>query len=145
MAKIKTTEKSASVQAFVSKVPSEDTRQDCSALIGMMSEITGCPAKMWGSSIIGFDKYRYCYADGKFGEICLVGFSPRKQNLVLYITGDHERDADLLGKLGKIKTGKSCIYVNHLSDLHEPTLKQLIRRSVKAVPRFAHEASHELG
>jgi len=132
VAKIKTTENASSVTAFIKKTPSEDTRQDCATLIGVMSEITGCPAKMWGSSIVGFDKYHYKYADGKTGEICLIGFSPRKQNLVLYITGAHERDADLLAKLGKIKTGQSCIYVSHLSDLHMPTLKQLIRRSVKA-------------
>ena len=131
MAKMKTIEKAASVEAFVKKNPREDTRRDCTTLIQVMSEITGCEAKMWGSSIIGFDKYRYRYANGKPGEICLIGFSPRKQNLVLYITDNHERDADLLAKLGKIKTGQSCIYVNDLRDLHLPTLKQLIRRSVK--------------
>jgi hypothetical protein len=131
MAKVKTTENGASVEAFVSKVPREDTRHACTALIGMMSEITGCEAKMWGGSIVGFDKYRYRYADGKTGEICLIGFSPRKQNLVLYITDDHERDADLLRKLGKIKTGRACIYVNDFRDLHAPTLRQLIRRAVK--------------
>ena len=65
---------------------------------------------MWGASIVGFDKFHYKFANGKSGEICLIGFSPRKQNLVFYVTGDHERDADLLGKLGKVKTGKSCIY-----------------------------------
>ena len=132
MAKVKTTENEASVGAFVSKVPREDTRQDCATLIGIMSEITGCEAKMWGGSIVGFDTYHYRYADGKPGEICLIGFSPRKQNLVLYITDDHERDADLLTKLGKIKTGRGCIYVNYLRDLHVSTLKQLIRRAVKA-------------
>jgi hypothetical protein len=87
---------------------------------------------MWGASIVGFDTFHYKYADGRPGEICLIGFSPRKQNLVLYITDDHERDADLLAKLGRIKTGKGCIYVNRLSDLHMPTLKQLVRRAVKA-------------
>jgi len=131
MATMKTTVNAASVEAFLRKTR-EDARQDCATLIGVMSEITGCDAKMWGTSIIGFDKYHYKYADGKLGEICLVGFSPRKQNLVLYITDDHERDADLLAKLGKVKMGQSCIYVNHLSDLHMPTLKQLIRRAVKA-------------
>ena len=132
MAKIKTTQNDASVEAFLKKIPSEATRQDCRALIALMREVTGCEAKMWGSAIIGFDKYHYKYADGKLGEICLVGFSPRKQNLVLYVTGDHERDADLLAKLGKIKTGRSCIYVNRVEDLHLPSLKQLIRRSAQA-------------
>lgn len=83
-------------------------------LTDMMSAITRCPAKMWGTGIVGFDQYRYRYANGKLGQICLIGFSPRKQNLVLYITDDHKRDADLLSKLGKIKTGKSCIYVKTL-------------------------------
>ena len=132
MAKVKTTENDASVLSFVSKVPGEETRQDCATLIRMMSEITGCEAKMWGGSIIGFDKYHYQYANGKPGETCLLGFSPRKQNLVLYVTDNHERDKDLLQKLGKVKTGAGCIYVNHLSDLHIPTLKQLIRRSAQA-------------
>ena len=97
-----------------------------------MSEITGCEAKMWGGSIVGFGKYHYRYADGKPGEIFLIGFSPRKQNLVLYIAADRERDAELLAKLGKIKMGGGCIYLNHLRDLHMPTLKQIIRRGVKA-------------
>jgi len=129
---VKTTENRSSVEAFVNQNAIEGTRQDCAQLIEMMQEITGCPPKMWGAGIVGFDKYHYKYADGKTGEICLIGFSPRKQNLVLYITDDHERDADLLAKLGNIKTGKGCIYVKQLEDLHIPTLKQLIRRAVKA-------------
>jgi hypothetical protein len=132
MAKVKTTENDSSVNAFVSKVTRKETRQDCAMLIAMMREVTGCEAKMWGGSIVGFDKFHYRYADGKPGEICLIGFSPRKQNLALYVTDDHERDADLFGKLGKVKTGKSCIYVNNLRELHMPTLKQLLRRAVKA-------------
>ncbi|HEX5229943.1 MAG TPA: DUF1801 domain-containing protein [Bryobacteraceae bacterium] len=132
MAQIKTTENDASVDRFVRALPSADVREDCRALIDIMSSVTGHPAKMWGTSIIGFDKYSYPYANGKMGEICLVGFSPRKQNLVLYITGDHERNADLLAKLGDIQTGKSCIYVKSVADLHVPALKQLIRRAMKA-------------
>src|SRR5690348_7927432 len=119
---MKTTENDASVEKFVKALPSEDARADCRTLIDIMRSITGCPAKMWGPSIIGFDKYAYRYANGKLGEICLVGFSPRKQNLVLYITGDHERDADLLAKLGNIQTGKSCIYAKSVGDLHIPAL-----------------------
>lgn len=132
MPKLKTTENSSSVESFVGKNPNGETRQDCAKLIDVMQGITGCPAKMWGGSIVGFDKYHYKYADGKTGEMCLIGFSPRKQNLVLYITDDHDRDADLLAKLGKIKIGKACIYVKSLQDVHIPTLKQLIRRAVKA-------------
>jgi len=131
VAKAKTTENDASVAKFVNAVASEITRRDCATLIQMMSAATGCEARMWGSSIVGFDKYHYRLANGKLGEICLIGFSPRKQNLVLYVTDDHERDADLLAKLGKIGTGKSCIYAKTLSDLHAPTLKKLIARAVK--------------
>ena len=132
MAQVKTTENDASVQTFVSKVADEETRRDCALLIRAMSEVTGCPAKMWGGSIIGFDKYHYRYANGKLGEICLLGFSPRKQNLVLYIGPDPERDQDLLAKLGKVKASGSCLHVKHLGDLHLPTLKQLMRRAAKA-------------
>ena len=132
MVKIKTTENDASVAAFVNAVTPEGTREDCSELIRLMSEITGCEARMWGGSIIGFDKYHYRYADGKPGEICLVGFSPRKHNLVLYVTANQERDADLLAKLGKVKISGSCMHVSRLRDLHLPTLKQLVRRAVKA-------------
>ncbi|HEY3824437.1 MAG TPA: DUF1801 domain-containing protein [Bryobacteraceae bacterium] len=129
---MKTTENSASVEKFVRAVPNASARQDCETLIRIMSEITGCEARMWGSGIVGFDTFHYRYANGKTGEICLIGFSPRKQSLVLYVTDDHERDADLLGKLGKIKTGQSCIYVKSLHDVHTPTLKKLIQRAVKA-------------
>ena len=129
---MKTKETAASVEKFVRAVPDESTRQDCTTLIRMMSEITGCEARMWGSSIVGFDTFHYRLASGKPGEICLIGFSPRKQSLVLYVTDDHKRDADLLGKLGKIKTGQSCIYVKSLHDLHAPTLRRLIQRAVKA-------------
>lgn len=130
MAKAKTTQNDASVARFLKAVPNEGTREDCATLIQMMSAATGCEAKMWGSSIVGFDKYHYRLASGKLGDICLIGFSPRKQNLVLYVTDDHERDSDLLAKLGKIGAGKSCIYVKTLSDLHAPTLKKLIVRAV---------------
>ena len=132
MAKVKTIENDASVETFVSKVAGEEMCQDCATLIRVMSEVTGSPAKMWGGSIIGFDKYHYRYANGKPGEICLLGFSPRKQGLVLYIGPDAERDRDLLAKLAKVKAVGSCLHVNHLRDLHLPTLKRLMRRAAKA-------------
>jgi len=129
MAKIKTTQNDSSVERFLKTIPQQETRQDCTELIGMMGAATGCEPKMWGSSIVGFDTFRYQYSDGKPGEICLIGFSPRKQSLVLYIGGNSEHD--LLEKLGKFKTGNSCMYLNRLSDVHLPVLKQLIKRSVK--------------
>jgi hypothetical protein len=93
-----------------------------------------------GPGIVGFDTFHYRYANGRPGEICLIGFSLRKQSLALYVTDDHKRDADLLGKLGKIKTGQSCIYVKSLHDVNTPTLRQLIQRAVKA-RREASEAN----
>jgi hypothetical protein len=129
MAKIKTTQNDSGVDGFLAKIPAPEIRQDCAALIEIMGAATGCEPKMWGTSIVGFDTFHYQYADGKPGEICLIGFSPRKQNLVLYIGGNSEHD--LLEKLGKFKTGKSCMYVNRLSDVDLPVLKQLIKRSVK--------------
>ena len=140
MAKIKTTQNNDNVDAFLAALPREETRQDCAALISIMSGITKCPPKMWGGAIIGFDIFHYRYANGKPGEICLVGFSPRKQNLVLYITGDHESHADLFAKLGQFKTGKACIYVNRLNDIKLPALKELIRRAVKARRQQSKEA-----
>jgi len=129
MTKIKTTQNDSNVDRFLATIPQQQTRQDCTELIGIMRAATGCEPKMWGSSIVGFDTFRYQYSDGKPGEICLIGFSPRKQNLVLYIGGNAEHD--LLERLGKFKTGKSCMYVNRLSDIQLPVLKQLIKRSVK--------------
>ena len=140
MAPVKTTENDSSVDKFLAKVLDEATRQDCASLINMMSAITKHPAKMWGTAIIGFDRFHYRYANGKMGQICLIGFSPRKQNLVLYITGDHTTHAKLFEKLGKFGTGKACIYVNRLSDLHLPTLKELIQRSVKARRQESQQA-----
>ena len=97
----------------------------------MMSEATGAPPAMWGSSIVGFGSYRYTYASGRTGDWMLVGFSPRKQNLTLYIMSGFEHYDELMAKLGKFKMGKSCIYVNHLSDLDVATLKELVQRSVE--------------
>ncbi|MGA7158489.1 MAG: hypothetical protein WBY53_16700 [Acidobacteriaceae bacterium] len=132
MAKNKTTATEASVESFLRTITPESKRNDCAALIALMSEATNHPARMWGPAIIGFDTFRYTFANGKPGEICLIGFSPRKYSLVLYITNDKSTDADLLDKLGKIKMGQACLYVNALADLHLPTFKQLLRRSVKA-------------
>ena len=131
MATIKTVPNDDSVQAFVSTVPKEETRQDCAALIGMMSKATGCEARMWGGAIIGFGVRTYRYADGKTGKMCLIAFSPRKQYIALYISALVKTNEELLKKLGKYRHSKSCLYVNHLSEVHLPTLKELIRRGAK--------------
>nr|MCU0240050.1 DUF1801 domain-containing protein [Pyrinomonadaceae bacterium] len=87
--------------------------------------------KMWGTSIVGFDQYHYKYESGREGDMCRIGFSPRKQNIVLYIVDGFEKYEDLMSKLGKHKTGKSCLYINKLSDIDERILNTLIELSVK--------------
>jgi Domain of unknown function (DU1801) len=132
--KNKTTETDASVEAFIAKQPDEATRADCHALVKLMSEVTKQPAKMWGSSIVGFGSYHYVYESGREGDSPLVGFSPRKANLTLYILGGHENYAELFAQLGPYKEGKACVYIKRLADLHQPTLKKLIKASIERVP-----------
>ena len=131
MAELKTKKTDASVDAFIEKVTDDRTRRDCRAVIDMMREITGEPPKMWGASIVGFGSYHYKYASGREGDWMLTGFSPRKQNLTLYIMAGFAEHEALLAKLGKHKTGKSCLYVKTLDDVHLPTLRKLIEKSVK--------------
>lgn len=130
MAELKTKENDASVEAFLNSVPDEKKRQDSLAIMHLMQEVTGEAPKMWGDSIVGFGHYHYKYASGREGEWFLTGFSPRKQSLTLYImSGFDEYDA-LLSKLGKHKTGKSCLYVNKLEDVDLATLRKLVQQSV---------------
>jgi hypothetical protein len=130
MADVKTQKTAASVKDFLNSVPDEGKRRDSFALVKLMREVTGSPPAMWGPSIIGFGSYHFKYESGREGDWMLVGFSPRKQNLTLYIMSGFDGYAELLGKLGKYKMGKACLYVNRLGDLHLPTLKELLRRSV---------------
>ena len=131
MAELKTKLNNASVQTFLSQIADEQKRQDALALLAIMKTITKAEPKMWGTSIVGFGSYHYKYATGREGDWPITGFSPRKQNLTLYIMSGFEQYADLLKKLGKHKTGKSCLYINRLSDIHLPTLKNLIKESVR--------------
>jgi len=131
MAELKTKENTASVDDFLNTVKDEAKRADCVAIVDMMRAITKCEPKMWGSSIIGFDSYHYKYASGHEGDAALTGFSPRAQNITLYILAGFEQYDELMQKLGKYTTGKSCLYIKRLSDVHVPTLKKLIQASVK--------------
>ncbi len=97
----------------------------------MMRKATGCRAKMWGSGIVGYGEYHYKYASGREGDWAIVGFSPRKQNLSVYIMPGFSPFASLMRKLGKYKTGKSCLYINKLEDVDEAVLEELIVESVK--------------
>ncbi|MEU8386704.1 DUF1801 domain-containing protein [Micromonospora sp. NPDC048842] len=123
-----------SVDDFLAANPDERRRADTGRLRAIMGELTGEPAVMWGPSIVGFGSYHYTYASGRSGDAALVGFSPRKQHLVLYLTGDglEERDAALLARLGPHRAGKGCIYLKRLDDVDESVLRQLVERTVQA-------------
>ncbi|NTU66210.1 MAG: DUF1801 domain-containing protein [Chloroflexi bacterium] len=131
MAEAKTQRTKRSVDAFLKSIPDEQKRQDAFALVDIMRKATKAEPVMWGSSIVGFGTYRYKYASGRTGEWPLTGFSPRKQNLTLYIMSGFEQYDELLKSLGKFKTGKACLYVNRLDDVDLPTLRKLIKQSVQ--------------
>lgn len=141
MAEIKTKQTNASVDKFINQIPDEARREDCFKIAKMMEEITGCKPKMWGPSIVGFDTYHYKYASGHEGDWPIAAFSPRKQDLTVYIMPGFEKYTELMEQLGKHRTGKSCLYIRRLSDIHVPTLKKLIRHSVKEMKRVTKERS----
>ena len=129
MAEPKTKLTNASVEEFLNGVENEQKRKDSFAIVQLMQEATGEEPKMWGKAIVGFGSYHYKYASGREGDWMATGFSPRKQNLTLYImAGFSEYDA-LLEKLGKFKTGKSCLYIKKLADVDIPTLRKLVKLS----------------
>jgi hypothetical protein len=131
MTELKTKPTDQSVDMFLNSIPDEQKRRDAFTLMDIMRKATKAEPVMWGSSIVGFGIYRYKYASGREGEWLLTGFSPRQQNLTLYIMGGFEQHAELLKSLGKYKTGKACLYVNRLDDINLPTLRKLIKQSVQ--------------
>jgi hypothetical protein len=131
MAKIKTQKTNASVTAFLKSVADDDRRKDCQTLVRIMKAAVGTPPKMWGTSIVGFGHYHYKYASGRENDWFLAGFSPRKQDLTLYIMAGFDRYDALMAKLGKHKTGKSCLYIKRLADVDVAVLQELISASVK--------------
>jgi Domain of unknown function (DU1801) len=130
-AELKTKETEASVDEFINQVEDPLKREDCKKVVAMMEKATGKKPKMWGPAIIGFDQYHYKYESGHEGDMCRIGFSPRKQNLTLYFVDSFEKYESLMSKLGKYKTGKCCLYVKKLSDIDENILNELIELSVK--------------
>jgi Domain of unknown function (DU1801) len=121
--------------AFISKLPNEQQRKDARELVAMMRKASGKPPKMWGPSIIGFGSYHYIYDSGREGDICRIGFSPRKPSLVLYIMSGLSQKT-LMAKLGKHTTGNSCLYIKKLDDIDRSVLRQLIAKSLKTPPPF---------
>lgn len=130
MAEAKTKATKSSVAAFVKKVPSAGIRADTETVIDMIRDITKEEPVMWGASIIGFGKYTYKYESGKEGDWPLIGLAPRKQNLTIYLVRGFEEHDALMKKLGPHKTGKSCLHLKRLSDVDQPTLKTLMKKSV---------------
>ena len=131
MAENKTKPTKLSVTAFISSIDDKQKRADVKKVAALMRKATGARAKMWGANIVGFGQYHYKYDSGREGDFMLVGFSPRKQALTIYIIAGFTRFAPLMKKLGRYKTGKSCLYVRRLSDIDEAVLDRLIQDSVK--------------
>jgi hypothetical protein len=131
MAELKTKENDASVEEFLNKVSDESVRADCLKIVDLMSKATKSEPKMWGDSIVGFGKRTVKYSTGRELEWLIVGFSPRKQNLTLYLNTGEGWNQDLLSKLGKHKTGLGCLYIKKLSDVDGKVLEKLIKVSVK--------------
>jgi len=131
MAELKTKQNEQSVEKFLNSITDKSTREDCLTILRLMKQATKAEPKMWGTSIIGFGTYHYKYESGRAGDWFLTGFSPRKQNVTLYIMPGFARYAELMQKLGKYKTGKSCLYVKKLGDVDMAVLKQLVKESVE--------------
>jgi hypothetical protein len=133
VAENKTQPTAVDVRSFLAAIGDPERRRDAEALCTLMQEVTGEQARMWGASIVGFGSYHYRYDSGREGDAAAVGFSPRARELVVYLSADApDRDA-LLAKLGKHRTGKSCLYIRSLADVDHSVLRQLIERSLAAV------------
>ena len=136
MADLKTRPTNQSVKSFIDAIPDVQTRKDCRALQKIMKDATGARPRMWGPSIVGYGTYHYKYASGREGDSFLAGFSPRKQNLTLYIMSGFSTFDSTLRKLGKHSTGKSCLYVKRLDDIDLGILTELVEASVQHVRKL---------
>jgi Domain of unknown function (DU1801) len=135
MADLKTKQTNEDVLQFLNGIPNEQRRKDSLVILNMMREITGIEPVFWVGNIIGFGKYHYKYASGHEGDACMMGFSPRKQNLALYVLSGFKNQQALLKKLGKHKAGVGCLYINKLEDVHLPTLRKLVEESFKHIKK----------
>ena len=141
MAELKTKQTGASVKEFLNQISDKERREDCFAIAKMMEEATGAKPKMWGPSIVGFGTFHYKYDSGREGDWVLTGFSPRKNNLTLYLMMGFEKHRELMEQLGKYKTAKSCLYIKRLDDIHVPTLKKLVKASLKQLREYQKSRS----
>lgn len=134
----KTQPHDASVETYIDSIEHKGRAEDARILMEMMTEVTGEPARMWGSSIIGFGEYHYTYESGREGDHMLTGFAPRKANMVVYIMPGFKSYQKLLDKLGKFKTGASCLYLGRLAGVDTGVLRKLVERSVKDMKKKYH-------
>jgi len=134
-ADMKTKPTRASVTSFINAVENETRRKDAKTLFALMKKLTGDKPTMWGPSIIGFGAYHYKYESGREGDFMLVGFSPRKANMVLYALGSLKDNDPLLSKLGKFKRGRSCLYINKLDDVDMNVLEKVIQKSYETTKK----------
>lgn len=129
MAEIKTKATKESVTKFLNTITPDEKKKDAQALLKMFKDITGEKPVMWGTSIVGFGKYHYkSDKSSQEGDWFHVGFSPRKQNLTLYILAWKAEEPKELTKLGKFKRGGGCLYINRLSDVDLKVLAKLIKQ-----------------
>lgn len=131
MAENKTQPTTEPVDGFLARIGDDGRRADAEALRAMMERLSGQPAAMWGPSIVGFGEYRYRYDSGREGRMARIGFSPRAKELVVYILDGFEGRADLLARLGRHRTGKSCLYIRRLADVDGGVLEELAARSLE--------------
>ena len=126
----KTKETDVDVEAYLDAIPDETRRSDARKVRAMMERLSGEPARMWGPSIVGFGRYHYKYDSGHEGEAARIGFSPRARELVLYIIPGFDRYSEMMARLGKHRTGKSCLYIKRLADVDEEVLEALAGASI---------------
>jgi hypothetical protein len=141
LAELKTKPTGKSVDEFLDSIQNEQVRDDCRTIAGMMEKATKSKPRMWGPSIVGFGSCVYRYPNGREMDWMVVAFSPRKQNITLYLMPEFAEREELLGRLGKHSCSVACIYVKRLSDVHLPTLKKLIEASVRHTLKTTRAAS----
>jgi len=130
MAELKTKKTEQSVEGFIKKITEPQKQKDALAILALMEKATKAKAKLWGTAIIGFGDKRLKYESGRELDWFVMGFSPRKQNFALYISGAVEKQQALLKKLGKHKTGKGCLYINKLEEIDQAVLKEIIQKGI---------------
>jgi hypothetical protein len=133
VAELKTKATKASVSQFINAIEDEQRREDCKTIAAMMQKATKAKPKMWGPSIVGFGDFTYVDSAKAQHQWFQCGFSPRKRALTLYLIGGYPKDPATAKKLGKFKTGGSCLYIKTLDDVHVPTLRSLIAQSITRV------------